>query len=820
MFNITFEVGSTDKKSLRVEGGASLLMKAGGSVAADSTNAAIPFSVVPVRKIPNGPDVDVCLFIRASSPRSVAQTIETCAYTVRVENVATPLVEQVFPLAIPLSGTRVVVHGSGFLPSLSATVIYHNRSDVLDETGVTDGERFHSRRVPVEVVFNSSTVVSLDVGPTPWDGFRGTYQTLELDNGNGVVTTCPSLCKAENQIYFQDACPVENEYGSGTNCRSCPDGATCPGGFRAWPEPGHWTPSEASASVRKCAEPSHERCVGGRLSECGPGYGGTLCGQCEENYFHSAGRCLPCDTENKETELFFQVVLPAFALFSVVAFLVGLSSNRVLDVSIVVIVLFQHIIVVGRSVGPSLSEGAASIFNAMQVILFDFNFIRPGCAIGKISFPTFYAVSLFFVAIVFVYFFAFATLFQLRTQQDAKANGFVRDSTWRQWLYNNKAFQPRQHRALVLAYHVTYIHVALQTIQLLNCTTGFDGDGPQLAVEPETRCYEGAHFTAALIAWIVVMPYLVFPPFWFGWVLLRNRDSIGKVEVQHGPPQGGRKTSKAVDVDEPSERNTGEVENQGDEVNGTEPTSVKGDLAYRFDSNWGFFVHDIVERNYWWFRLSVYPISLALAVDAAVSRDDVKMKLCFAFALFLTNSIIVVMLRPMKSGSNHLEAAFGMIKIVFTVALLFLTDESTTAWVILVTAAIILGAAAYLSQLLWHQDLIADTSLSGNSYSYEQENFNAPVPSSSTSTVTFEVGANDEIEMGTILEENALYRATKKQPKGDSKGCESPSSSQSSTTELREAHAPWQSFRDDDGFPYWYNPETDESVWKFPTTTS
>lgn len=66
-------------------------------------------------------------------------------------------------------------------------------------------------------------------------------------------------------------------FGSGDACVSCPEGAMCPGGYRAWTLPGFFNALESSADVVKCSLPyATSKCVGwsSALSQtkCGPGY--------------------------------------------------------------------------------------------------------------------------------------------------------------------------------------------------------------------------------------------------------------------------------------------------------------------------------------------------------------------------------------------------------------------------------------------------------------------------------------------------------------------------------------------------------------------
>ena len=61
---------------------------------------------------------------------------------------------------------------------------------------------------------------------------------------------------------------------------ACPEGATCPGGNRVWPNDGYWTPDEHAGYVVKCTLPLACNSFG-----CREGYEGYACGSCQDGYF-------------------------------------------------------------------------------------------------------------------------------------------------------------------------------------------------------------------------------------------------------------------------------------------------------------------------------------------------------------------------------------------------------------------------------------------------------------------------------------------------------------------------------------------------------
>jgi hypothetical protein len=52
---------------------------------------------------------------------------------------------------------------------------------------------------------------------------------------------------ADNTLmYATENCPTPGEFGLGDDCKPCPEGGECPGGYRIWPQQGYWNPGEES----------------------------------------------------------------------------------------------------------------------------------------------------------------------------------------------------------------------------------------------------------------------------------------------------------------------------------------------------------------------------------------------------------------------------------------------------------------------------------------------------------------------------------------------------------------------------------------------
>jgi hypothetical protein len=113
---------------------------------------------------------------------------------------------------------------------------------------------------------------------------------------------------------------------------SCPTGAICPGGSRAWPLPGYFSSDQASADVLRCSPPdATARCRGWstalKASVCGAGYkqGSYLCSVCDTSYYRKGdGTCSACPVSPSLFDRFYGLfmLLIGISCFAVLTYVV------------------------------------------------------------------------------------------------------------------------------------------------------------------------------------------------------------------------------------------------------------------------------------------------------------------------------------------------------------------------------------------------------------------------------------------------------------------------------------------------------------------
>ena len=102
-----------------------------------------------------------------------------------------------------------------------------------------------------------------------------------------------------------------------TACVVCPAGATCDDASSLAVNPGMWRGSFDPFKIYECPFGTRA-CLGGTTiaSFCELGYGGVLCGVCQEGFVHTIDRCSPCDALNAPATLIILVAVAGVIVLS------------------------------------------------------------------------------------------------------------------------------------------------------------------------------------------------------------------------------------------------------------------------------------------------------------------------------------------------------------------------------------------------------------------------------------------------------------------------------------------------------------------------
>lgn len=462
---------------------------------------------------------------------------------------------EVLPMALPISFDKEIV-----------TPGFERWQGVL-VPGLSDGA----------TVPGSSSLVPKDVLPNALAAESATTAGLRyVAQCQGFTDfTIPGVCDNATHPLSRNCA-----FGSGDHCSPCPtyeseQAAVCPGGSRAWPLRGFYTPSEDSGFVERCVAPAEERCLGWSQEQgrqlCGEAYSGTGCSACAMNFYRTLeGSCKACppptpiSTIARLALLFGGALIACIITILAVTALIALVARskmvvgwtRLLDLAVWSIIVLQLLAQVGRSTVPGVPEAVQTLLKGLAALQFEDVAIPPACW------------SLYpFVAEVFqmgaVLFFSVVLWIKLlrhircckrvcprcrrkpnsTTPAPAPAfakKGLAKICTPRFW---GRLIPLASFSLLTLLYSL----LANTVLKLLSCqkqqvsrlallsldrdvqpsdalalqggTTSSASAGALIevnvmAANPSFVCYQGSHKFAAYLAWITAVFFLAFYPLW------------------------------------------------------------------------------------------------------------------------------------------------------------------------------------------------------------------------------------------------------------------------------------------------------------------
>jgi hypothetical protein len=312
-------------------------------------------------------------------------------------------------------------------------------------------------------------------------------------------------------------------FGSGSDCSRCPAGAACPGGPRAWPLPGFFSSSDASAAVTECAPPNG-RCVGWNATlsavQCGVGYRQRSfgCGACDSRYFLDFdGACPPCPPNIQLWDIarpllsFFGALMAVtaafYAVLVAVARAVGGSvaggARRMIDFMAYAASMIQLIAQVGQAASPGLPPALRAAYGAINAFQFAGIALPPACIGGS---PFTSSMAQFYLVLGCMALTAVLIPKVRRSDLQRRARLAL-------------------GKPLFTILLLLYPSVTNAALRVVTCTTtrmsgrgfaGLDSDGRAVAptdmisvsvlrAEPYYVCYEGTHRAVGCLAWVVLV---------------------------------------------------------------------------------------------------------------------------------------------------------------------------------------------------------------------------------------------------------------------------------------------------------------------------
>eukprot|EP00698_Gefionella_okellyi_P016163 TRINITY_DN4607_c0_g2_i2.p1 TRINITY_DN4607_c0_g2~~TRINITY_DN4607_c0_g2_i2.p1 ORF type:complete len:1933 (-),score=471.29 TRINITY_DN4607_c0_g2_i2:6-5228(-) len=341
----------------------------------------------------------------------------------------------------------------------------------------------------VDMTNHNVSTVMLPLNVTGYNFTRGVYHNISILNPDG------GFYFWFEPVFITDSCPYVGFWGIGLDCKNCPVGGICPGGYRVWPQAGWWTESEFFVNVQQCY-PS-VACLGGRFSECAEGYEGRLCGTCKDGFYRDRDDlCYRCQSQTLVAILF----LIQFAFLGVFVLVAAfLSDSRLSSAAFVVSNLRGlWIVTAGVSNVPIFVE---QILNLLSLLAADLSFSQPGCA-GVSTFVGIWAVNLGAVGAAFI-----ALLLILVIQYLLRRRGVLRGV--QHFEKDNMSLHTMRAHFMVHVGRVVFCFLMfvfailfVKSLQAFDCID--DGTGRiVLFNDVSVECFKGEHIPVFLISLVL-----------------------------------------------------------------------------------------------------------------------------------------------------------------------------------------------------------------------------------------------------------------------------------------------------------------------------
>ncbi|KAH3742736.1 calcium-binding protein [Pelomyxa schiedti] len=419
--------------------------------------------------------VSVKLTIDSEDP--LYQQLLPVEITVSFRRITFPKVQSVWPNVAPLASEpgTYSLNGSNFVAGATVTV------------GAYSG---------IPSIWASSDILYFDAPTSTVGGYQNITVT-NPDGGFGVLS--PGI------LYTED-CPEPGFYGKGTDCHPCPRGAICPGGNRLWPDAGWWNEGEDCGWVVECRP--HERCLGGRLSECSERYTGQFCGLCKDDYYQQGELCETCESWWIFILAGFYFIFLLLLLFA----LLNLDTRKVARLAWT-LVLLQTIVVCGQMATENTPKFMTEAYTDITFGILDVGvFIRPACTLLPQSLTQIFFDTILVNALCLT-FFVCGTL----------AYSFLVDPD----LFERAIFSTV--RTVMVYCAISYVTITTRALQGVDCQPFTQVGRSVLNWDRGTTCYEGTHVFVMLMSYAILLLFSVpFPiaSFFLMWKFETRLDDV------------------------------------------------------------------------------------------------------------------------------------------------------------------------------------------------------------------------------------------------------------------------------------------------------
>jgi len=135
------------------------------------------------------------------------------------------------------------------------------------------------------------------------------------------------------------------------------------------------------------------------------------------------------------------------------------------------------------------------VYGILRLFTLEYDFIKPGCTVGKIAFVNLFWMELGFLAIYCIAMILCGALHQFLNRENPEEK----------WI--RKPSHPRIQRAALTVMFTMFLQLVKISLQIVHC------DKNKLVVELSQTCFEGKHSVAAVVAFCMLFLLVAVPLF-------------------------------------------------------------------------------------------------------------------------------------------------------------------------------------------------------------------------------------------------------------------------------------------------------------------
>lgn len=137
----------------------------------------------------------------------------------------------------------------------------------------------------------------------------------------------------------------------------------------------------------------------------GLGYTGFMCTQCLDQWYSMDQICRTCGLESEERTSLIAILFVAAAYVFGISVAVCVLDDRMLGDFVSGVVVVQQFVQLGRQGANGLANDEVSqALNCLNMINFEIEYIKPGCAVGDITYATVFWVTLLLAVVALIMF--------------------------------------------------------------------------------------------------------------------------------------------------------------------------------------------------------------------------------------------------------------------------------------------------------------------------------------------------------------------------------------------------------------------------------